>query len=49
MNRKMFYVEIISWGEGRMSGSAVSGDIQSIYLSLVKEDGKWKIESFNTS
>jgi hypothetical protein len=49
MNRKRFYVQIIAWGEGRLSGSRMSGELQTLFLSLIKEDGKWKIESFNTA
>jgi len=46
---KRFAVEIRAWGEGKMSGSAVSGDLQLLFLTLVLEDGKWKINSFATA
>jgi len=46
---KRFAVEIRAWGEGKMSGSAVSGDLQLLFLTLVLEDGKWKIDSFATA
>lgn len=45
--RKRYYVEIRAWGKGNMSGSRMNGDLQIIILTLVKEDGKWKIESFS--
>jgi len=44
-----FAVEIRAWGEGRMSGSAVSGELQLLFLGLVIEDGAWKIDSFATA
>ena len=45
---KQFYVRIIAWGEGNMSGSVMSGDTQSLILTLVQEDGLWKIDSWAT-
>ncbi len=47
-NRIRFYVQIKAWGQGAMSGSARSGDLQSQYLTLVKEGDNWKIDSFAT-
>lgn len=46
---KCFAVEIRAWGEGRMSGSAVSGDLQLLFLTLVLENNEWKIDSFATA
>lgn len=48
-DRKCFAVEIRAWGEGRMSGSAMSGDLQLLFLTLVLENGAWKIDSFATA
>lgn len=49
VDEKRFYVQIIAWGEGRMSGSAVSGELQTLFLTLVQEKGEWKIKSFDTA
>ncbi len=46
--KKRFYVRIKAWGEGNMSGSVMSGDAQSLILTLVQEDGLWKIDSWAT-
>lgn len=46
--QKQFYVRIKAWGEGNMSGSVMSGDTQSLILTLVQEDGHWKIDSWAT-
>lgn len=46
---KCFAVEIRAWGEDGMSGSAVSGDLQLLFLTLVLENGEWKIDSFATA
>ncbi len=43
-----FFVQIRAWGKGDMSGSVKSGDLQTQYLTLVKEDSEWKIDSFAT-
>lgn len=48
-DKKCFTVEIKAWGEGRMSGSAVSGEPQLLFLTLVLENGEWKIDSFATA
>jgi hypothetical protein len=48
-NRKRFYVQIIAWGEGRMTGSRVSGELQTLFIALVKENGEWKINAFGTA
>ena len=49
LDEKRFMVQIIAWGEGRMSGSAVSGDLQELFITLAKENGEWKIKSFATA
>lgn len=49
LDEKRFMVQIIAWGEGRMSGSAVSGDLQELFITLVQENGEWKIKSFATA
>jgi len=46
---KRFFVQIIAWGEGRMSGSVMSGDLQTLFITLVQENGEWKIKSFATA
>jgi hypothetical protein len=46
---KCFAVEVRAWGEDRMSGSAVSGDLQLLFLTLVLENDEWKIDSFATA
>ena len=46
--QKRFYVHFKAWGEGNMSGSVMSGDTQSLILTLVQEDGLWKIDSWAT-
>lgn len=43
-----FYVQLRAWGEGAMSGSVRSGDLQTQYLTLIKEGENWKIDSFAT-
>ncbi len=48
-SEKCFAVEIRAWGEGRMSGSAVSGELQLLFLTLVLENSEWKINSFATA
>ena len=49
MNMRQFYVQIIAWGEGKMSGSRMSGEVQTLFLRLVIEDGEWKIDEFGTA
>jgi hypothetical protein len=49
LDEKRFMVQIIAWGEGRMSGSAVSGDLQELFITLAKENGEWKIKSLATA
>lgn len=49
MDRRRFIVTFISWGEGRLSGAGISGKEQTLYLTLVRESGKWKIDSFDTA
>ena len=48
-DRIRFTVQIRAWGEGKMSGSVMSGDLQLLFITLVKEAGSWKIDSFSTS
>lgn len=47
-SEKCFAVEIRAWGEGGMSGSVISGELQLLFLTLVLENGEWKIDSFAT-
>ena len=47
--RKRFAVEIRAWGQGEMSGSRMSGDLQMLFIALVLEDGAWKIDTFGTA
>lgn len=49
MERKRFYVQIIIWGEERMVGAAVSGDLQTLFMTLVRENGEWRIYSADTA
>lgn len=49
LDEKRFFVQIIAWGEGRMSGSVMSGDLQTLFITLVQENGEWKIKSFATA
>jgi hypothetical protein len=48
-NKKRFAVQIKAWGEGNMSGSRENGELQDIFLELVNENGKWRIDSFATA
>jgi hypothetical protein len=48
-NKERFAVQIRSWGEGNTSGSQPNGVVQDLFLGLVLEDGKWKIETFATA
>jgi len=48
-DHRRFTVKIRAWGEGKMSGSMMSGDLQHLFITLVLEDGKWKIDQFSTS
>jgi len=45
---RRFYVQIIAEGEGSLSGSALNGALQTLFLSLIQEDGEWKIDTFAT-
>jgi len=47
-NERRFYVQIIAEGEGNMSGSVLNGTLQTIFLSLIQENGEWKIDTFAT-
>jgi hypothetical protein len=38
---------IIAEGEGKMSGSRLSGELQTQYVTVKLEDGEWKIDSFS--
>lgn len=49
VRKKLFFVQIKAWGEGNMSGSRMNGDLQSLFLGLVNENGQWKIDSFATA
>ncbi|MEP0826403.1 MAG: hypothetical protein HRF40_13045 [Nitrososphaera sp.] len=49
IDEKRFFVQIIAWGEGRMSGSVMSGNIQTLFITLIQENGEWKIKSFATA
>jgi len=48
-NVKRFFVQIRAWGEGEMSGSVVSGTLQTQFLTVIQENNEWKIDSFATS
>jgi hypothetical protein len=48
-DERRFYVQIKAWGEGNMSGSVVNGRLQTLFLTLIKEDGEWKIDTFATA
>ena len=47
--QRRFFVQIIAWGEGNMSGSRMSGELQDLFITLVKEEEGWKIDYFATS
>jgi hypothetical protein len=47
VNEKRFQVMIIAEGEGKMSGSRLSGELQTQYVTVKLEDGEWKIDSFS--
>ena len=49
VTERRYYIQIIAWGEGRMSGSRLSGEVQTLFLRLVNEDGEWKIDGFGTA
>lgn len=44
----IFTVDIIAWGEGSMSGSIPSGQPQEFWITIVLENGEWKIDQFST-
>lgn len=44
----VFFVQIIAEGEGIMSGSAVSGEVQTLFITVVRGDDRWMIDSFST-
>jgi hypothetical protein len=48
-NQRKFKVMIRAWGEGEMSGSRMSGDLQILFITLVLEHGNWKIDQFATA
>ena len=48
-DEKRFQVKIIPVGEGKLSGSRLSGELQTLYLTVKLEDGEWKIDSFSTA
>lgn len=43
---RRFSVEIITEGEGGMSGSVKNGGVGSQFISLILEDSAWKIDGF---
>lgn len=47
--KKRFLTQIIAEGEGNMSGSAMNGEVQTLFITLLLEDSEWKIYSINTS
>lgn len=49
VNKKRFAIQIKAWGQGNMSGSVESGSLQTLFLTLIQENGKWKIDSFSTA
>lgn len=48
-NKKQFVVVLKAWGEGNMSGSAINGQVQTLHIMLVLEDGQWKIDEFSAA
>jgi hypothetical protein len=44
-----FTVDIVAWGEGSMSGSVPSGQPQEFWITIVQENGVWKIDQFATA
>ncbi|MEW5872022.1 MAG: hypothetical protein AB1894_22325 [Chloroflexota bacterium] len=49
ITERRYFVQIIAWGEGRMTGSRLSGEVQDLFLRIIKEDGKWRIDAFSTA
>lgn len=49
VDKKRFAILIKAWGQGNMSGSVESGSLQTLFLTLIQENGKWKIDSFSTA
>ena len=49
VDKKRFAIQIKAWGQGNMSGSVESGSLQTLFLTLIQENGKWKIDSFSTA
>ncbi len=49
MDKRQFKVTFISRGEERLSGAGVSGMQQTIFLTLVRESGGWRIDTFSTA
>ncbi len=47
--QKRFTVSIKAWGQGKMSGSRMSGDLQHLFITLILEDKVWRIDNFSTS
>jgi len=48
-NIARFAVYIRAWGEGNMSGSRINGELQYLFLELIKENAGWKINAFATA
>lgn len=44
-----FTVDIVAWGIGSMSGSVPSGQPQEFWITIVQENGEWKIDQFATA
>jgi hypothetical protein len=49
IDKKRFYVQIIAWGEGKMAGAVLSGDLQELFVTVIQENGEWKIFSSDTA
>jgi hypothetical protein len=47
--RKRFTVKISAWGQGKMSGSRMSGELQLLFIVVELEDEVWKIDTFATA
>jgi hypothetical protein len=46
--REVFFVQIIAKGIGVNSGSAISGEVQTLFITVTQEEGQWRIASFST-
>jgi hypothetical protein len=43
-DKDKFTVDIVTWGEGNMSGSVSSGQSQEFWITIIQENGRWKID-----